>query len=98
LFKNYIYYLQSNKAGNLKDNIILDLIKTLKSKDISFLDIFDIESFNINEQEFLDLFEVILILMVNTFLKAETEGLNKQTTITLFNKRIDYIEFGIRKK
>ncbi|QWB96201.1 TetR/AcrR family transcriptional regulator [Mycoplasmatota bacterium] len=97
LFKNYIYYLQSNKAGNLKDNMILDLITTLKNKGVDFIDIFDIKSFNINEQEFLDLFEVVLLLMVNTFLKAETEGLDKQTTVSLFNKRIDYIEFGVRK-
>jgi len=98
LFKNYIYYLQSSKAGNFKENMIVDLINNLKSKDINFLDIFEIDSFNINEQEFLDLLEVVLLLMVNTFLKAETEGLDKQTTVALFNKRIDYIEFGVRKK
>jgi AcrR family transcriptional regulator len=98
LFKNYIYYLQSNKAGNLKDNMILDLIKNLKSKGINFVEIFDIGSLNINEQEFLDLFEVVLLLMVNTFLKAENEGLDKASAVALFNKRIDFLEFGVRQK
>lgn len=97
LFKNYIYYLQSSKAGNFKENMIIDLINNLKRKGINLIDTLNIKSLNINEEEFLDLIEVVLLLMVNTFLKAESEGLDKQTAVSLFNKRIDYIEFGVRK-
>lgn len=98
LFKNYIYFLQSNHAGNLKDNMIIDLMKSLKQKGINFNEIMGIESLNLSEEEFLDLIEVVILLMVNTFLKSENEGLSKEESIRLFNRRIDLIEFGVRKK
>jgi AcrR family transcriptional regulator len=98
LFKNYIYFLQSHQFGNMKDNLIIDLIKSLKKQGINFKELFNVTALNVNEEEFLDLIEVVILLMVNTFLKSESEQLSKEETIRLFNKRIDYIEFGVKRR
>lgn len=98
LFKNYIYFLQSNQFGNLKDVMILDFFKTLKSKGINFMDVLNVKDLHLDEADFLDLIEVVILIMINTFLKAENEQLSKEETIRLFNRRIDFIEFGCKNK
>ncbi len=96
LFKNYIHYIQSYKKGSLKDSIFIESI-SIFTKEKDFMSIFSIDDLTISQDEFIDLVEIIVILMINTFLKAENENLSKEETIRLFNKRISYIEFGIRK-
>lgn len=96
LFKNYIYFLQSNQFGNMKENMILDLFMKLKSQGVNIAEVFNLKSMSLSEEEFFDVIEVVLLIMVNTFLKSENEQLSKEETIKLFNRRIDFIEFGVK--
>lgn len=95
LFRNYIYYLQSSKKVSIKDSILIETIATFMENN-NELNIFDHNNLHLNKKEFLDLIEVIVILMINTYMKSETENLTKEETISLFNKRISYLEFGVK--
>jgi len=95
LFKNYIYYLQSSKKVSIKDSILIETIATFIEQN-NELNIFDHNNLHLDKKEFLDLIEVIVILMVNTYMKSETENLTKAETISLFNKRISFLEYGVK--
>ncbi|AIO18498.1 DNA-binding transcriptional repressor AcrR [Candidatus Izimaplasma bacterium HR1] len=97
LFRNYIHYIQSSKKSSLKDAIIAkSLLGLIENNDIK--SVFNFDELKINEQEFIDLLEIVVILMINTFLKSENENLSKKETIRLFNKRLSFIEYGVRKE
>ncbi len=96
LFRNYIHYIQIHKRGSLKDSMLIESISNF-TKEKGIKDIFNLDDLIVNQDEFIDLVEIIVLLMINTFLKAENEKLTKEETIHLFNKRISFIEFGIRK-
>lgn len=98
LFKNYIHFIQIVKKGSLKDNLIKDFLGNLSNQDFSKLKNRLAKPLELSEDEFFDLIEVSLILMVNTFIKSENEHLNKSQTIKLFNHRIGQLEFGVRKR
>ncbi len=98
LFKNYIYFMQSNQHGNLRNNMIIDLIKKLREDDVDFEELFSIKKLNMTSEQFFDLVEVVILIMINTFLKAENENLSKEDSIKLFNQRLDLIEYGVRSK
>ena len=95
LFRNYIHYIQYNKKGSIKDLIVSDAVADI-SKGSNINDIFNIKNYNLTYKEFLDVFEVVILIMVNTFLKAENEELDKNSTIDIFNKRMSYLEHGLR--
>ncbi|BCR36209.1 TetR/AcrR family transcriptional regulator [Mariniplasma anaerobium] len=98
LFKNYIHFIQVVKKGSLKDNLIKDFLGTLSDPDFLKLKNVLAKPLELSEDEFFDLIEVSLILMVNTFIKSENEHLNKRETISIFNHRITQLEFGVRKR
>ena len=97
LFKNYVHYIQSSKKGSLKTTLFIESLAQF-AKGKSLADVFNLEDLNINEEEFLDLVEMVFILMINTYLKTENEKLSKEESIRLFNKRIGFIEYGVRKR
>lgn len=97
LFRNYIHYIQINNRGNLKDNLITPLAELFKG-DITFDKIFDFEKYNINIEEFEDLIEITMIIMINTYMKSESKELNNEQIIALFKKRMKILEYGITKK
>lgn len=95
LFRNYIHYIQAVKKGSIKDLIIVGVFTDIaEGKNIAT--IFDLEQYNISSSDFLDLIEVIVLIMFNTFFKAENQNMSKEETVTLFTKRISYIENGLR--
>lgn len=96
LFRNYIHYIQIYKKGSIKDALLSHSFASL-IQDNSINDIFHIDALNISVEEFIDLIEMILIIMINTYLKAENINLSKQETIALFNQRISFIEHGVKK-
>lgn len=98
LFKNYMYYLQSNQTGTIKDDLILDLFQKLSKDGIHFFDLCKLSDLDMSENDFLDLVELVLLIMINTFLKSENEQLSKEKTISLFNKRVDLLEYGAKRK
>ena len=98
LFKNYIYYIQSTNYASIKDSMILDLVQNLKNNNQSFYNMFNITQLSITEEDFIDIVEMVVIIMINTFIKSESEQLSKEETIKLFNKRINVIEFGVKSK
>ncbi len=98
LFKNYIYYIQITKHGSIKDTLIETSLLELVGNSADIEQTFQFSKMNLSKEEFVDLIEVIIILMINTFLKSESEHLTKEQTINLFNKRLSLLEYGVRKQ
>ena len=96
LFRNYIHYIRSSKRGSLKNEVILESLAGF-IEDNNINSVFNIDALKITKEEFIDLLEIIVLLMINTFLKSENEKLSKDETISLFNKRISFIEYGVKK-
>ena len=67
-------------------------------KDKSLSDIFNLDDMDITKDEFIDLVEMIFMLMINTYLKKENEKVSKEESIALFNRRVSFIEFGVKKR
>jgi len=97
LFRNYIFYIQSNENFSIKESVILPIEKEVLIGS-KFKDIFDLTKYNLSEDEFLDLIEVSMIIMINTFFKSELNNLKKDEVITLFNNRISLIQYGVSNK
>lgn len=97
LFRNYVHYIQTVKKGSIKEYIIEFILSEI-SESYDIHSIFDLKSMNITFEKFLDLLEIIVLIMLNTFLKAENENLNKEQAIELFNNRLNFLEFGLRKE
>ena len=64
----------------------------------SFQNIFDFKKYEMNLEESLDLMEMVMIVVVNTFLKSESEELSKEEVLKIFNQRMTIIEYGTRKR
>lgn len=96
LFKNYIHYIQSYKKGSLKETLFIESLAKF-AEDKSLADVFNLDDMNVTEDEFIDLVEMVFILMINTYLKTENENLPKEKAIKLFNKRISFIEYGVKR-
>lgn len=94
LFRNYINYIQTTKKASLRNVLIKD---SFMDSDVDISQIFDFTNLNLTEDEFFDLVEVVVILMVNTFIKSENQQLTKEDIISLFNKRMNLLEYGVRK-
>ena len=94
LFRNYIRYSQFSRKGTLKSIIHLPFEED--KNNIS--DMFNLDSYNISKEELIDLFEVIFLIMTNTFFKSETHNLSKEEVIALFERRISIIEKGVKTK
>ena len=97
LFRNYIHYLQQTKKISLKEEFISSSLSSLSNTDIHSSSVFNYNELGLNTEEFVDLIEVVILLMVNTYIKAESECLTKSQTIALFNRRLDFIEHGVCK-
>ena len=98
LFRNYIHYIQNYKKGSLKDYLIM---ATFDQEDDSLFNVFsafDLNGYNLTKEDLVDLIEVMILLMINTFLKSESENLTKEQVINLFNKRVSFFEYGIKKE
>ena len=78
--------------------MIMPLSGLLVGKEKKYSDFFDINKYEMNDTEFLDLAEMTMIIVINTFLKSETEDLNKVEVLKIFNKRIDILKNGSRKR
>ncbi len=98
LFRNYIHYLQVNKKGSIRDSIIMPLNSNKDSLNNKYSSSFDISKYDMNENEFLDLVEMTIVIVINTFLKSESENLSKEEIIKIFNNRIEILKYGSRKR
>lgn len=96
LFRNYIHYVQTVKKGSIKDYILNEVFKELESQNVNVDYYLVSNSFGLSKEELLDLFEVIVLIMINTLIKAENEDLSKDEVIGLFIKRLSYIENGVK--
>ena len=90
LFRNYIRYIQTTKKTSLKETL-------LKDDDVDINQIFNMNELKIEKDELLDLIEIVVIIMINTFIKYENDNMSKEATITLFNKRMNLLQYGTRK-
>jgi len=97
LFRNYIHYIQEIKKGSLKNTIIKDSLLEFMNNNDDLNTVFHYEEMNLSKEDFIDTVEVILIIMVNTFITSENEKLTKDEANNLFYKRLSYLENGIRK-
>lgn len=98
LFRNYIHYLQVNKKGSIKDSMIIPLSNDNAGSKNKYCNMFDLSKYDISEDEFLDIAELSILIVINTFLKSESENLSKTEIIKIFNKRIDILKYGSRKR
>lgn len=98
LFRNYIHYLQVNKKGSIRDSIIMPLSSDDDNAKNEYSTTFDISEYNMNEDEFLDLVEMTIVIVINTFLKSESENLSKNEIIKIFNNRIEILKRGSRRR
>jgi hypothetical protein len=87
-----------NKKGSLRDSMILPLSGGFVGKDKLYSNVFDISEYGMNEEEFIDLAEMTMIIVINTFLKYETEKLSKEEIIKIFKRRIEILKNGSRKR
>lgn len=94
LFRNYIHHTQFSSKGSLKSILHLPFEKN----DYSIDTLFNIDSYNVTKEELIDLFEIVFLIMTNTFFKSETDNLSKKEVISLFDKRISIIEQGVKTK
>lgn len=97
LFRNYIHYIQTVKKGSIKDYIILEVFKELEKNNVPVDEFIYQNKYGLDKQDILDLFEMIVLIMINTLIKAENESMSKEAVFQLFFKRLDYIENGVRK-
>jgi hypothetical protein len=97
LFRNYIHYIQTVKKGSIKDYIILEVFKELEKNNVPVDEFIYQNKYGLDKQDILDLFEMIVLIMINTLIKAENENMSKEAVFQLFFKRLDYIENGVRK-
>lgn len=95
LFRNYIHYIQTTKKASLMDFLVKDSFLENSNNDISKA--FDISNMRLTPPEFYDLFEIVLIIMVNTINKSEIENMKKDAVIKLFNQRMDLLQHGARR-
>ncbi len=97
LFRNYIHYVQTVKKGSIQDYIIMEVFKELEANNVPLDQYIAQNKYGLNKQEVLDLFEMIVLIMINTLIKAENEEMSKEEVFKLFFRRLDYIENGVRK-
>lgn len=98
LFRNYIHYIQVHKGGSIKDSMIMPLSGKFTKEDRSYTKVFDVKKYGDNDAEFIDLVEMTMLIVVNTFLKSESENLSKDEIIKIFRKRIEILKNGSRKR
>lgn len=97
LFRNYIHYIQQTKKGSIREHFSAIAMQEFPEySDIR--SVFDYPSLNLNLEEFLDLVEVTVVIIVNTFLKSETENLSKEEVFRVFNRRLKFLEYGLKKE
>jgi len=97
LFRNYVHYVQKYKKAPLKANVFLNSYAVFSEGETTS-NVFNMDKLNISEDDLMDLIEVVFILMMDTYIKSENEDLTKKEAIELFDKRISFIENGVRKK
>ena len=78
--------------------MIMPLSGKLTKEDRSYTKVFDIKKYSENDAEFMDLVEMTMLIVVNTFLKSESENLSKDEIIKIFRKRIEILKNGSRKR
>ena len=98
LFRNFIHYTVVSKKGSIRNVIINPLSSEFMDNKKSFQNIFDFKKYGMNLEESLDLMEMVMIVVVNTFLKSESEELSKEEVLKIFNQRMNIIEYGTRKR
>lgn len=97
LFRNYIHYIQTVKKGSIKDYIIMEVFKELEKNNVPIDVYLSQNKYGLNKLEMIDLFEMIVLIMINTLIKAENDEMSKEDVFALFFRRLDYIENGVRK-
>jgi len=97
LFRNYIHYVQTVKHGSIKDYILNEVFQELESHNIDVDKYIKLNLYGLSKNELLDVFEIVVMIMINTLIKAENEGLSREEVVSLFHRRLDYIEHGVRK-
>ncbi len=96
LFRNYIHYIQTSKKTSLSNMIINGSVIEFTNNQSEVTNVFGLDKLKLSIDEFIDVIEMIVIIMINTFLKAENEEWSKEEAIALFNKRIGIIEQGVK--
>jgi AcrR family transcriptional regulator len=97
LFRNYIYYIQTMKKVSFQEYIISSsLDEFTNGKDIS--EMFNYKEWGIDFNQFLDIIELTILIMVHTFIKAENEKLSKVQVLELFRRRMSLIANGVTRQ
>jgi AcrR family transcriptional regulator len=94
LFRNYIHYIQATKKVPLQDVLLKG---SFLDGDSDINQFFDLKSMNMSKEGFLDLMEIVVIIMINTFMKSENENMDKTSVLKLFNNRMNLLEYGTKK-
>ncbi len=94
LFRNYIHYIQYYKKGSLKNDLLIPMVHSI-DKGEKLSELFNFKKYKLSINEYLDIMEMSMVLMINTFLKSESENIEKDLAIALFNRRMDIIKLGI---
>ncbi|PAT01112.1 hypothetical protein CI105_08255, partial [Candidatus Izimaplasma bacterium ZiA1] len=64
LFRNYIHYIQFTKKKSIKDLIVIDGVQGI-ANGLRFDEVFNIKQYRITSDEFLDVIELIIVIMIN---------------------------------
>lgn len=97
LFRNYIHFVQFIQKGSLKKELTLSSLQDGNTDIYDIGKMFNYQQYGVTIEEFTDIIEIVMLIMINTFLKSDSENLNKEEIISLFNRRISILEKGLDK-
>jgi len=98
LFRNYIYYLQFSNHGSVKNTIIQSIMDSMQEEGIKIEKVFDFSKYSISLEDLPDVVEMLMLIIINTFLKSESGEYSQEEVINLFDKRLNIFQNGLLKR
>ncbi|PAT01891.1 hypothetical protein CI105_03265, partial [Candidatus Izimaplasma bacterium ZiA1] len=82
---------------SVKKEIIIPLINEISSFD-DIEKTFDFSGYVYNKTEFLNIMEMMIIIVIDTYISSEKENLNKEEVVNKIYFAVDLIEQGCKKR
>jgi len=95
LFSNYIRFVRLN-LKSVKEEII-DPIFMMIDQDIKKSGLLNFEKYKVNQSEFFEVVEMLMIVLVDILIHSQQKGRNKEETKGKINFAISIFEYGVIK-
>jgi hypothetical protein len=94
LLKNYMRYLRFQTGGPVLRSIFITLNGIDNNTKINYLKIFNADLDNVDQNVFLDLIDMILLIYVNVLLISESKKMSLYQSTELLKRRIEILKNG----